>query len=214
LNGVFKLTLGLSDQFSGNKALNFQNNETFLMFFASYIIEVFAMNKKVKTLLIALCCCISVAGASYVALAQSNDTAVSSTVNSQTNFNIPPEVKVHRDAKMDSLQKKQGIYFEHPKDEKTQITSEAAIEIAKNHVPELAKKATGVTSEFLLYSNIPGGIEQRPVWVVTLEGVSVERRGPRDSSNQPLPLPPVVETMIFVDGNTGDVVSLISMGHK
>lgn len=118
------------------------------------------------------------------------------------------------DSRFDAMQQAQGIYFRQPTTEESKITRDEAIKLATEYRSDLAKTATNITAEFLLFNNEAKGIQDRPVWVVTFKGASVPRRGPFHNQSSPPPLPPVVQTQVLLDGLTGDIVALMSMGHK
>lgn len=137
---------------------------------------------------------------------------------------IPTTAVTMEDSYIDQIYKKSGKYFEkiEQNDSKTlnatatnnvntiyerNITDAEAIEIAKRHIAgALENKNVEPKVEFLLYSNIVRGIEQRPVLTVTFDDVMV---GTSTDDK-----PSTIETKILIDSLTGDVISLMSVGHN
>lgn len=153
-----------------------------------------------------------------------NEYTYNSDVSAPVISDIPSTAITFEDSQMDDIYKNAGTYFENIEKVYVQVTNEnnmsgenniyerritdeKAIEIAKNHISgALSNYNSNPTVEFLLYSNIHRGIEQRPVLTVTFDDVMVGR-----SSNDKLN---TVETKILIDSLTGEIISLISAGHN
>lgn len=106
-----------------------------------------------------------------------------------------------------------NVFFTVADDVKPLITEEEAIQSAKQHRPALAEKAKSISAQFVKYTNTVDGTEERPIWLVTLEGVSVPMRGPVGLEKKE-PDYENLKTLIYVDAGTGDVVELVSMGYN
>jgi len=117
------------------------------------------------------------------------------------------------DQQVDATLQSKQIFFSEPQSEKAYITEDEAIEKAKAHRTDLAKKAESATAQFVLYTNKVDGTDNRPIWLVTLDGAVVEARGPK-GTEQKEPNYPNKKTLIYIDASTGDVVRLSSLGYK
>ena len=145
--------------------------------------------------------------------------------NTERYPNIPVTAISLEDKEIDKIYKKSGKYFEKVEiDSKgkelleRKISDDKAIEIASKHIADVLEKeqSTKTTVEFLLYTDINSGIEQRPVLAVTFSNVMTSyfnglTRGLKSNENN---RPNKVETKILIDSLTGDVITLICVGHN
>jgi hypothetical protein len=114
----------------------------------------------------------------------------------------------------------QNPYFGSQKVEFTEMTE--PVKLDKNTAIEKAKGIVGktnsleakkITAFLAKYTNkeapqLPGSkiiLKDYPVWVVTFEGVHVQRNGPKR-----IVTPVYVDTHVFIDADTGEMLELIS----
>jgi len=114
------------------------------------------------------------------------------------------------DQVFDEILAANGIEFQTALDQPSRLTETEAIQAATEQYPSFAEKATQLKAELVVYC--VGEAEERPVWLVTLDGVAGPSRGPRSESDS-APYP-IAQTMILIDPLTGDVVSMGYMSHK
>jgi hypothetical protein len=74
------------------------------------------------------------------------------------------------DQMWDEMLKSSGATYSLPTGEVTSLTEEQAIKLTSEEAPDLAAKATRIVARFLIYSP-QQGCEQRPIWLVTFDGV-------------------------------------------
>lgn len=164
--------------------------------------------KKIIVFSILLVCLLSIGMMSSVLATKGDEIAL--TVDGV----IPEDAITDKDPQIDDMQKKQGVYFRKVSDEETNLGASQAIALATESIDTIAKGAEDVSAEFVLYTNLARGIDERPVWKVVFEGIGVQRRGKESEDKvEALPLPVNVQTQVYLDALTGDVISLISIGY-
>ena len=145
--------------------------------------------------------------------------------NTEKYKNIPITAISLDDKEIDKIYKKSGKYFEKVEVNsegkallERKISDEKDVEIASKHIADVLEKerATKTTVEFLLYTDVNSGIEQRPVLAVTFNNVMTSYSDglTRSSKTNENKRPNKVETKILIDSLTGDVITLICVGHN
>lgn len=183
--------------------------------------------KKIYVYLVSIICLMVICGCVVFAAGSTTTEKIS---------NIPTTAITFEDREIDNMYKRAGKYFENVNSVsetnvvntnsesinqatlERNITDAQAITIATNHISEILKKenCTNINVEFLLYTDINSGIEQRPVLVVTLENVMVaySRGAALSSGDTTEQRPDHIETKILIDSLTGDVISLMCAGYN
>jgi hypothetical protein len=119
------------------------------------------------------------------------------------------------DPMWDEMLKSSGATYSLPTGEVTSLTEEQAIKLASEEAPDLAAKATKTGARFLIYNSPQQGCEQRPIWLVTFDGVVRSSRSGPAGRSTPREVPRSVQfTNIALDALTGDVIFLESYGHN
>lgn len=119
------------------------------------------------------------------------------------------------DPMWDEMLESSGATYSLPTGEVTSLTEDQAIRLASEEAPDLAAKATGVVARFLIYNSPQEGCEQRPIWLVTFDGVVRSASGGPAGRSTPREVPrPVQFSNVALDALTGDVIFLESYGHR
>lgn len=153
----------------------------------------------------------------------SNRINIKEELKSVATVDVPINAITMKDKRLDEIYKDFGNYFESTSSEDynevlydRKITDAEAIKIATEFLKDISdiENATSTNVEFLLYTNIYSGIEQRPVVVVTFDNVKTSLSSGPATKTTEKQKSDVVQTKVLLDALTGDFVTEMCMGYN